>query len=116
MHEFGIVKDLIIGVLPQLVAADIEKVTVVHFRRGSAFSEDALRQAYAAVTQDTPLQDAKLIIDTLNLDYQCACGYQQVITCDDLEGHMFICPQCGGIHEVDEAHDLELVEIIAETG
>jgi acetone carboxylase gamma subunit len=29
---------------------------------------------------------------------------------------MFICPECGNIHEVDEAHDLELVEIIAETG
>jgi hypothetical protein len=29
---------------------------------------------------------------------------------------MFICPLCGDIHEVDEAHDLELVKIIAQTG
>jgi Fe2+ or Zn2+ uptake regulation protein len=51
----------------------------------------------------------------MNLDYRCLCGYEQVITSDDLEGHMFICPQCGNVHEVDEAHDLELIEVIAET-
>lgn len=113
MHEFGIVEGIVSGVLPQL--KNVRHVTSVHFRRGSAFSEDALRQAYQATTQGTPLQDAELVIDIVNLDYQCPCGYQQVITSDDLEGHMFICPECGAIHEVDEAHDLELVEIVAET-
>ena len=67
-------------------------VSKVHFRRGSAFSEDALRQAYQATTFGTPLEGAALEIDTVNLDYTCACGYQQVINSDDLEGHMFICP------------------------
>lgn len=113
MHEFGIVDGIVQGVLPQL--GNVKRVASVHFRRGSAFSEDALRQAFQATTQGTPLQDAALVIDTVNLDYTCPCGYQQVITSDDLEGHMFICPQCGAIHEVDEAHDLELVEIVAET-
>ena len=115
MHEFGIVEGIVSGILPQLVTANVQRVASIHFRRGSAFSEDALRQAYQATTQGTPLQDAELLIDTVNLDYTCPCGYQQVITSDDLEGHMFICPTCGAIHEVDEAHDLELIEIIAET-
>jgi len=114
MHEFGIVEGIVNGVLPQL--RDVEHVSKVHFRRGSAFSEDALRQAYQATTLGTPLEGATLEIDTVNLDYVCECGYQQVITSDDLEGHMFICPVCGHVHEVDEAHDLELVEIIAEAG
>lgn len=116
MHEFGIVEGIVSGVLPQLYASHIEHVSRVHFRRGSAFSEDALRQAYLATTQGTPLEGADLEIDTVNLDYICSCGYQQLITSDDLEGHMFICPRCGHVHEVDEAHDLELVEIIAATG
>jgi Zn finger protein HypA/HybF involved in hydrogenase expression len=116
MHEFGIVEGIVNNVLPQLNASNVQKVTQVHFRRGSAFSEDALRQAYAAMTAGTALENARLVIDTVNLNYTCSCGYQQVITCDDLEGHMFICPLCGDIHEVDEAHDLELVEIIAEPG
>src|SRR5690606_21523474 len=73
-------------------------------------NEDALIQAYRATTLGTPMEGAVLEIDTVNLDYVCACGYQQVITSDDLEGHMFICPVCGSVHEVDEAHDLELLE------
>ena len=116
MHEFGIVEGIVNNVLPQLDTSRVQKVTEVHFRRGSAFSEDALRQAYAATTAGTVLENATLLIDTVNLHYTCKCGYQQIITCDDLEGHMFVCPLCGDIHEVDEAHDLELVEIIAETG
>jgi len=115
MHEFGIVEGIVNGVLPELQQAHIKQVTKVHFRRGSAFSEDALRQAYQATTHGTLLGGAALEIDTINLDYICSCGYEQVITSDDLEGHMFICPVCGAVHEVDEAHDLELVEIIAET-
>jgi Zn finger protein HypA/HybF involved in hydrogenase expression len=116
MHEFGIVEGIVKKVLPQLDSPRVQRVAEVHFRRGSAFSEDALRQAYAATTVGTVLENAKLVIDTVNLNYTCKCGYKQVITCDDLEGHMFICPLCGDIHEVDEAHDLELVKIIAQTG
>ena len=115
MHEFGIVEGIVSNVLPQLYSSKVTQVSQIHFRRGSAFSEDALRQAYQATTVGTPLQGAELIIDTVNLDYNCVCGYQQVITSDDLEGHMFICPKCGFVHEVDEAHDLELIEVIAET-
>lgn len=114
MHEFGIVEGIVSGLLPQLQAADVDHVTKIHFRRGSAFSEDALRQAYQSTTLGTPLEGAALEIDTVNLDYACPCGYKTVITSDDLIGHMFLCPRCGNVHEVDEAHDLELVEIIAE--
>ena len=39
-------------------------------------------------------------------------GIVEGITSDDLEGYMFICPLCGAVHEVDEAHDLELIEVI----
>ncbi len=115
MHEFGIVEGIVNGILPQLNSANVRQVKSIHFRRGSAFSEEALLQAYHATTQGTPLQDAELVIDTINLNYVCRCGVQRVITSDDLEGHMYICPFCGAIHEVDEAHDLELVDIIAET-
>lgn len=116
MHEFGIVEGIVHNLLPQLEIQGFKHITQVHFRRGSAFNEDALRQAYRATTAGTPLEEAALVIDTVNLEYSCQCGYQQIITSDDLEGHMFICPQCGYIHEVDEAHDLELIEVIAETG
>jgi Zn finger protein HypA/HybF involved in hydrogenase expression len=115
MHEFGIVEGIVHDVLPLLENPKVRRISEIHFRLGSAFSEDALRQAYQATTQGTPLEGAVLVIDTVNLNYVCPCGHHQVITSDDLEGHMFICPECGFIYEVDEAHDLELVKIITET-
>src|SRR5688572_10273551 len=114
MHEFGIVEGIVRDVLPLLENHSVRRVSEIHFRRGSAFSEDALRQAYQATTLGTVLEGAALVIDTVNLNYVCECGYNQVVTSDDLEGHMFICPKCGSIHEIDEAHDLELIEVITE--
>jgi len=46
--------------------------------------------------------------------FKCQCGHEQTITADDLIGHMFVCPQCGRAQEIDEAHDLELFEVVAE--
>jgi Zn finger protein HypA/HybF involved in hydrogenase expression len=115
MHEFGIVESILVGLLPELEKNEVRQVREVHFQRGSAFSEDALRQAFAACADGTVLQDASLVITTVNLDYTCPCGHRQIINSDDLEGHMFICPECGRIHEVSEAHDLELTGVVAET-
>lgn len=115
MNEFSVVEDIVKDVLPQLYAAHVEHVNSVYFRRGSGLSEEALRQAYDATTQGTPLQDAILLIDTVNLYYYCRCGHEQVIRSSDLEGHRFICPKCGRVHEVDDAHELELLQVIAET-
>jgi Zn finger protein HypA/HybF involved in hydrogenase expression len=115
MHEFGIVNGILSSLKPQLAAQHVTRVTEIHFRRGSAFSEDALRQAYESLSAGTVLEGAKLVIDTVNLNYECdTCGYKQVITSDDLIGHMFVCPDCGRMIEVDEAHDLELIDVIAE--
>jgi Zn finger protein HypA/HybF involved in hydrogenase expression len=48
----------------------------------------------------------------VNLHFKCPCGHGQVITSDDLIGHMFVCPKCGATKEIEEAHDLELVELV----
>lgn len=111
MHEFSIVNDLVNGILPQLAAQHITKVTEIRFRRGTTFSEDALRMAFEAQSVGTPLQGAVLIVETTNTEFDCACGYQQHITHDDLLGHAFVCPKCGAVSEIDEAHDLELLSI-----
>jgi Zn finger protein HypA/HybF involved in hydrogenase expression len=43
MHEFGIVEGIVNNVLPQLDMQGVKHIAQVHFRRGSAFNEDALR-------------------------------------------------------------------------
>ena len=108
MHEYAIVDSVVRGLLRRLKEEGDPAVLSVQFRRGSAFSEEALRQAFGMLSAGTPLENAALEIETVNLDFQCRCGHRQVITTDDLEGHMFVCPACGFVMEVDEAHDLEL--------
>ena len=114
MHEYSIVESIVTSMLDAIEKQKATKVVSVRFKRGSAFSEDAFRQAYQSLTVGTILEQAPVKIDTVNLDFKCDCGHNQVITSDDLVGHMFICPQCGMTKEIDEAHDLELVELVAE--
>lgn len=115
MHEYSIVKSIVDSMLDGIKKQNANKVVSVRFRRGSAFSEEAFRQAYQSLTTGTVLADAPVKIDTINLDFKCQCGHQQVINSDDLIGHMFVCPKCGVTKEIDEAHDLELIELVAET-
>jgi Zn finger protein HypA/HybF involved in hydrogenase expression len=92
-----------------------KKIVSVRFRRGSAFSEEVFHQAFQAATAGTILQNAPLKIETDDLEYKCPCGHEQVIQADDLAGHLFVCPKCGATKEIQEAHDIELMELIAET-
>jgi Zn finger protein HypA/HybF involved in hydrogenase expression len=114
MHEYSIVSSIVRSMLEAIERQKVTKVVSVHFRRGSAFSEEAFRQAYESLTSGTLLAGVPVKIDTFNLDFKCSCGHQQVITSDDLIGHMFICPNCSATKEIDEAHDLELIELVAE--
>jgi len=115
MHEYSIVESIVTSMLDAVKEQKASKVVSVRFKRGSAFSEDAFRQAYQSLTVGTLLEPAPVTIDTVALDFNCTCGHQQIITSDDLVGHMFVCPQCGATKEIDEAHDLELVELVAQT-
>ena len=115
MHEYSIVDSIVSSMLDAIKKQGATKITSVRFKRGSAFSEEAFRQAYQSLTFGTMLEGAPLQIQTVNLDFKCQCGHEQIVASDDLIGHMFVCPRCGATKEIDEAHDLELVELVAET-
>lgn len=112
MHEFSIVQQLMERLLQEAKAKGADSVKEVHLRRGSTFAEAPLRQAFQILSENTPLQKAELIIDEFSVEYKCEnCGHKQVITSDDLIGHLFVCPECGTAHEIEEAHGLELVSV-----
>ena len=114
MHEYSIVDSIVTAMLDAVKKQRATKVVSVRFKRGSAFSEDAFRQAYQSLTAGTVLEQAPVKIETINLDFRCGCGHKQVIYSEDLIGHMYVCPHCGATRDIDEAHDLELVEVVAE--
>ena len=115
MHEFGVTETIVTRLLYQLRRDGVSKILKITFRRSSAFSEEVLRQTLNMLSENTPLAGAELNVEVAVLDITCQCGYESVINNEDLVGHMFICPQCGAIREIAEAHDLELVEVIAES-
>ena len=114
MHEFAIVESIVCETLTLLSDKGIKQgdVATLHFRRGSTFSEDALRLTFEALAQGTILENADLIIDTVNITCRCSCGHEQIVSSDDLIGHMFLCSACGTVQEAPGVHDLELIEII----
>jgi Zn finger protein HypA/HybF involved in hydrogenase expression len=114
MHEFAIVESMLNVIRARLDEIGVEpgEVAALHFQRGSTFSEEALRQSFEILSAGTLLENANLIIDTANFEFVCGCGHKQVITSDDLIGHMFVCPTCGVVREIDEAHDLKLQHVV----
>ncbi|MCL4834104.1 MAG: hydrogenase maturation nickel metallochaperone HypA [Caldilineaceae bacterium] len=115
MHEVSIVQALIENIDSQLAAQNVRRVSSVRVRRGSTFSADALEQAFSALVPGTRLEGAALLVETFDTRFTCAdCGHSQTITSDDLTGHFFLCPSCDALQEIDEAHDLELLEVRAE--
>ncbi len=63
MHEFSIVESLVQRILSEVKKQELKKIEAVQFRRGSAFSEPALLQAFEVLTKDTPLEGASLDIE-----------------------------------------------------
>jgi hydrogenase nickel insertion protein HypA len=117
MHEYSIVQQLVNQLAAQLQTEGVERVKSIHLRRGSTFAEDPLRFALEVLSENTPLAGAEVVIDAYSVEHVCAsCGRSQVVTPDDLVGHIFICPVCGTAKEIDEAHGLELVSVTLQNG
>ena len=114
MHEFGVTETIIRRLLNQLRRDHISKVRKITFRRRSDFSEEILRQTFDLLRVDTPLANAELVVEIRVLDITCVCGYSSRVNGESLVGHIFMCPDCGSLREIDEAHELELAEVVAE--
>jgi Zn finger protein HypA/HybF involved in hydrogenase expression len=114
MHEYAAVEALIAGLSGHLAARGVGRASLVRLRRSSAFDDAALRQAFAMLSPGTPLEGAAIDVTVENLGFACGCGHRQVITADDLIGHLFICPACGAAREIDHTDDLVVLAVTAE--
>lgn len=117
MHEYSIAESLVKAVLEEVAKRGNPQVELLRFRRASAFSEAALEQAVQSLSAGTPLEGAEIAVESINRDFKCPrCSHEQVIQSDDLAGHLFVCPGCGYVEEIEEAHDLELLEVRVADG
>jgi len=115
MHEYSIVEHLLEHLQAELQRQGVMRVREIRIRRGGTFAEGPLLQAFEMIAPETILAGAKLIVDEFSVTQACAnCGHTQEITTDDLIGHIYICPECGAMAEIDEARGLEIVSITAD--
>jgi len=113
MHEYSAVQQLIERLLQDISGHETARIKEVRLRRGSTFAEGPIQQAFQIMAANTPLEDTLLTIEEFSVENKCEqCGHKRVLTPDDLIGHLYICPECGNSREIDEAHGLQLLEII----
>lgn len=125
MHEYSIANSLIDVLLEQIRDKGITaKVQEVHLRKGELriVSEEALKQAYSILAEETVLEGSKLMIEEVKTQVECSkCGYSGGIEYhDDLVYHftapILECPRCGAPVEIKEGRELDLVRLIVKDG
>ncbi len=111
MHEVAAVGELVYAVLRVIEAHQPCRVDAVRVQRGSTFAEEALAQAWRMLTEQTPLAGATLDVEVTNHVVDCACGIERTMLAEELIGHMWVCPNCNHVEEIDEHDDLTLLGV-----
>ncbi len=109
MHEVSLIENVIEIVMAEMPRHGITKVENVKLRIGqmNLVSHDALVFAFEVLSKGTPLENARLIIESVPTEGCCRrCGEEFIIE-DWLAG----CPMCGGTDiELISGKELEIAE------
>lgn len=111
MHELAAVCALVDAVRSTIAEHQPCRVDAVRVQRGTAFFEDALLQGFEMLAQGTALEGARLEIEVVDHIVDCPCGVEQPILAEALVGHVWVCPNCGHLEEIDERGDLALLDV-----
>lgn len=115
MHDYHAAKTLVEGLLGEL--SDVERVTQVRIHAAVTYSPDALQQAYEMLTNDTPLEGSRLVIDERPNAYECpSCRGHWTLTRDDVAGHLILCPFCGAPSSFEGSSRIEVAEVTTASG
>jgi hydrogenase nickel incorporation protein HypA/HybF len=95
MHEGAVMQGVVKTILAALEQTGAARVTNVQLQLGVSghFTEEAVRQYFQLLTQDTPVEGATLTLSWLPATYQCL-SCQQRFESTSSPG---ICPHCGDI-------------------
>jgi hydrogenase nickel incorporation protein HypA/HybF len=94
MHELSIAQGIVDIVQQSIPAGHPGKVEIVRVKVGelSGIVADSLEFCFSAITQETPLEGALLVIEHVATTAECrTCGCRSRVA--DL---LFLCPVCGG--------------------
>jgi hydrogenase nickel incorporation protein HypA/HybF len=110
MHDYHAVVTLIERVTSQ--TEDLEGIAEVRIRAGATFAPEALQQAWEMLTQDSPLEGSRLVVEEEPDERECpACGRSWIVTRDDVTGHLVVCPSCGLPTPIGGSAGIELLDV-----
>jgi hydrogenase nickel incorporation protein HypA/HybF len=119
MHEMSIAQSLLDIVREEMGKNGVTRLIEVKIKSGemNGVVEEALRTAFDALTRETPLEGARLEIETVALTLQCgSCG--AVFRPGETDSLFFSspCPECGEEfgHAVTAGKELNIEHIEAE--
>jgi hydrogenase nickel incorporation protein HypA/HybF len=119
MHEFSVASAVVEKILEFVSAHSVKKVLAVRLAIGelSHIEADQLRFCYGAITEQTPIQDSALEIETVEAVVRCErCSYRgRPKYWDDALSVGPIptlqCPNCGAAVEIAEGDDCAIKSI-----
>jgi hydrogenase nickel incorporation protein HypA/HybF len=95
MHEGAVMQGVVETILASMKQAGATRVTRAELVLGTSghFTEEAVRQYFQILTQNTPVEGAALTLSWLPATYQClSCQHHFEST-----SYSATCPQCGDV-------------------
>ncbi len=115
MHDYYAVETLVEQLTKELGSLgdpEAERVREVRVRADVTLSPDSLEQAYEMLTQDTPLEGSRLVVESSPDDRLCpTCGRSWSATHEDVAGHLLICPSCGALSALEAGGRIEILPV-----
>ena len=113
MHEMSIAQSLIEIIREEMDRHGALHLRTVHLRVGemTAVVPESLAFSFEVITAGTPLEGARLVIETVPLEGRCTeCGRPFKI-----KDYVFLCPACGSAKiETVAGQELSLVDMEVE--
>jgi len=109
MHELSIVQNIIEIILAELPKHNLTKVESISLRIGAMRQvvPEALCFGFECLSKNTPLEGAKVLIETIPIKGRCRQCHDEFI----LENWLESCKNCGQNHiEIISGKELEVAE------
>lgn len=110
MHE-SVVVGAMVKEVEAMVADQGAPPRRIRLRTTTAFPAETVRMMFAMHAAGTPLEEVPLEIEVIPLRRSCQCGNEMTVHKYDLTGHLHFCPACHTAVLIEEAHQLECLEI-----
>ncbi len=110
MHELAIANSIMNTVLAEAERRNVNSVTAVGLRIGALTDvvPDALQFGFSALTVGTPLEGTRLEIESIPVAGLCDECHRKF----DVNGLVFICPECGSQDiSVERGQELDIAYI-----